>query len=262
MRTLIKTLAAAALVAGFGSSVASAEIKLGLDSAPYPPFADVDASGNRTGFEIELGNALCEAMGETCVWTPVAWDGIIPALNSNKIDAIFASMSITEERKKTIDFSDKYYNTPAAIVAPKESEIDGSPESVEGKIIGVQVSTTHANYADEYYSDTAAEIKTYQAFDEHNNDLVAGRVDAVVGDSLAFKDFLDSDAGQCCEIKAELNDETIFGPGVGVGLRKGDTELKEKFNAAIKQVREDGTYEKIAKKYFDFDIYGEGGGDS
>jgi polar amino acid transport system substrate-binding protein len=254
MKAIFKTVLAVALVAGAGQ--ASAEIKLGLDSAPYPPFADQDASGNRTGFEIELGNAICEAMGEECVWTPIAWDGIIPALTSKKIDAIFASMSITPERMETIDFSDKYYNTPAALVAPKDLDIDGSPESVSGKIVGVQVSTTHANYADKYYADKAAEVKTYQAFDEHNADLVAGRIDAVVGDSLAFSDFLSSEAGACCEIKGTLNDEEVFGKGVGVGLRKGDDELKAKFNAAINEVRENGTYEEIAKKYFDFDIYG------
>lgn len=256
MRKLISTLAAAAMMAGIGFSTASAEIKLGLDSAPYPPFADQKADGTRTGFEIELGNAICEAMGETCVWTPIAWDGIIPALQSKKIDAIFASMSITDKRKQVIDFSDKYYNTPAAIVAPKDSEIDGTPESVAGKIVGVQVSTTHADYAKKHFSDTAGEVKTYQAFDEHNADLAAGRVDAVVADSLAFSDFLNSDAGSNFEIKGYLNDEAVFGLGVGVGLRKEDDDLEAKFNAAIKQVREDGTYDRIAKKYFDFDIYG------
>ena len=173
----IKTFVAAAVfTAGLGITAASAELKLGLDSAPYPPFANEDASGNRTGFEIELGEAICKVMNETCVWTPIAWDGIIPALNSKKIDAIFASMSITPKRMKVIDFSDKYYNTPAALVAEKSASFDGSPESVSGKIIAVQVSTTHADYAKKYFAATASEVKTYQAFDEHNNDLVAGRV--------------------------------------------------------------------------------------
>lgn len=252
----LMTMLGAATIALTVSMSAQAEIRLGLDVAPYPPFAEKDEAGKQTGFEIELGEAICAAMGETCVWTPIAWDGIIPALTAKKIDAIFASMSITEERMKTIAFSDKYYNTPAAIVAAKDSDVTGDPASVAGKIIGVQVSTTHANYAEKYFDGKADSIKTYSAFDEHNNDLVAGRVDAVVGDSLAFKDFLSTDAGAPYEIKAELSDDAIFGPGVGVGLRKEDTELKEKFNAAIKQVRSDGTYEKIAKKYFDFDIFG------
>ncbi len=257
MKTLIKLVTGAAVALGVSMSAASAEIKLGLDSAPYPPFADQDASGNRSGFEIELGNAICEAMGETCVWTPIAWDGIIPALQAKKIDAIFASMSITPKRMKVIDFSNKYYNTPAAIVAAKDSAIDGSPDSVDGKIVGVQVSTTHADYAKKHFGDKAAEVKTYQAFDEHNADLIAGRVDAVVGDSLAFSDFLSKDNAKGFEIKGYLNDEAVFGKGVGVGMRKGDTELMKKFNDAIAKVRADGTYDKIAKKYFDFDIYGE-----
>lgn len=258
MKTLLKTLMAATFVAGLGMGTASAEIKLGLDTAPYPPFADQDAAGVRSGFEIELGEAICAAMGETCVWTPIAWDGIIPALTSGKVDAIFASMSITAERMETIDFSDKYYNTPAALVAAKSMEIDGSPESVKGKIVGAQVSTIHANYAEKYFKDMAADIKvTYQAFDEHNADLVAGRLDAVIGDSLAFSDFLGTDEGAGFEIKTLLKDEEIFGKGVGVGMRKGEDDLKAKFNAAIAKVRADGTYDAIAKKYFDFDIFGE-----
>ena len=256
MKTLKSLLAASVFAAGLGVTAASAEIKLGLDSAPYPPFADVDASGERKGFEIELGNAICKAMNETCVWTPIAWDGIIPALNSKKIDAIFASMSITEKRMKVIDFSDKYYNTPAAMVAAKDATMDGSADSVKGKVVGVQVSTTHADYAKKHLADSAAEVKIYQGFDEHNNDLVAGRVDAVVGDSLAFQAFLDTDAGKKFEIKGYLQDEAVFGKGVGVGVRKGDP-LKEKFNAAIAQVLSDGTYDAIAKKYFSFDIYGK-----
>jgi polar amino acid transport system substrate-binding protein len=257
MKSLKAIVAAAVFTAGLGITAASAELKIGLDSAPYPPFADVDAAGKRKGFEIELGEAICKAMNETCVWTPIAWDGIIPALNSKKIDAIFASMSITSKRMKVIDFSDKYYNTPAALVGAKSATMDGSPKSIAGKIVAVQVSTTHADYAKKYFSDSASEVKTYQAFDEHNNDLVAGRVDAVVGDSLAFADFLSGDAGKAYEIKAYLKDEAVFGKGVGVGLRKSDGELREKFNAAIAKVLSDGTYDGIAKKYFDFDIYGK-----
>jgi polar amino acid transport system substrate-binding protein len=200
-------------------------------------------------------NALCTAMEEDCEIVPIAWDGIIPALLSEKIDVITASMSITEERMKTIDFSDKYYNTPAVLVGPKSMEMSGDPASLDGRYVGVQVSTTHANYVDAHFADTA-EVKTYNTFDEHNQDLVAGRIDAVVGDSLAFQDFLNSDAGQDYEVKAELNDVAIFGPGVGGGIRKGDTELREKMNAAIQQIREDGTYDAISDKYFNFDIYG------
>ena len=186
----------------------------------------------------------------------VAWDGIIPALLAKKFDVIISSMSITEERQKTIDFSNKYYDTPAVIVAPKESDVSNDPASVNGKIVGVQVSTTHANYAEKHLEGTASSIKTYQTFDEHNQDLVAGRIDAVVGDSLAMQPFLDSDAGKCCEVKGTLVDIAVFGPGVGGGMRKGESDLMDKFNAAIAKIRADGTYDEISKKYFNFNIYG------
>lgn len=256
MQHIIKSIALATVL-GLGTANVMADLRFGMDSAPYPPFSETSPDGAITGWEVEIGAALCAAMGETCEVVPVAWDGIIPALLAKKIDAIVGSMSITEERMKTISFSDKYYNTPAAIVAAKTSDLDGTPESVKGKIVGVQVSTTHQNYAQEHYESMADGVKTYQDFNEHNQDLVAGRVDAVVGDSLAFADFLASDAGQAFEIKASLNDEKIFGPGVGAGIRKEDSELVAKFNAAIKQIREDGTYAEISKKYFDFDIYGD-----
>ena len=255
MKSPITTLAAAAFAASLPLG-AAAELRLGLDSAPYPPFYEAGPSGEFDGWEIEIGEALCAAMGEECEWVGVAWDGLIPALGANKIDAIVGSMSITEERMKTIDFSDKYYNTPAAIVAAKSSDISGDPASLEGKIVGVQVATTHQNYVQQNYEGVAGQVKTYQNFDEHNQDLVSGRVDAVVGDSLAFDAFLQSPEGQDFEIRDTLIDPAVFGQGVGAGVRKGDDELRERFNAAIAQIREDGTYDEISKKYFDFDIYG------
>ena len=256
MKTFFKFFAAAFVAVAMSTNIASADVKFGVAAEPYPPFAEKGADGVWKGWEIEIGNAICAAMNEKCEWVEVSWDGIIPALLAKKFDIIISSMSITEERMKTIDFTDRYYNTPAVIVAPKSSSIDGTPDSVKGKIVGVQVSTTHANYAEKHLQSTVASIKTYQTFDEHNQDLVAGRVDAVVGDSLAMQPFLDSSAGQCCEIKGELNDVAVFGPGVGGGMRKDDTDLRAKFNAGIKKIREDGTYDAISKEFFDFDIYG------
>lgn len=256
MKTIFKLFAAAVVAFAMSASVASADIKFGVAAEPYPPFAEKGSDGKWKGWEIEIANAICAAMNEKCEWVEVAWDGIIPALLAKKFDVIISSMSITEERMKTIDFSDKYYNTPAVIVAPKTSSISADPASVKAKIVGVQVSTTHANYAEKHLQNKAESIKTYQTFDEHNQDLVAGRIDAVVGDSLAMQPFLDSDAGKCCEVKGDLQDVAVFGPGVGGGMRKGEPELMAKFNAAIKKIRADGTFDAISKKYFAFDIYG------
>jgi len=233
------------------------EVKVGVAAEPYPPFTSPDASGKWVGWEVEFMEAICAEAKLDCVITPVAWDGIIPALTSEKIDMIIGSMSITEERLKTIDFSDKYYNTPTGIIGAKGDDFEATPEGLAGKIIGVQVSTIHADYADKYFGESAAEIKQYQTQDEANQDLAAGRLDAVQADAIALDAFLKSDAGDCCELKGNVADDpAILGAGVGVGLRKGDTELKEKVNAAIKAIRDNGTYDSFSKKYFDFDIYG------
>lgn len=259
MKYMLKTAAAAILVLAVGMTVANAQqVKVGIAAEPYPPFTSPDASGKWQGWEVDIINALCAHAKLDCVITPVAWDGIIPALTSKKIDMIASSMSITAEREKTIDFSDKYYNTPTVILGTKSEKFDPTPEGLKGKIIGVQVSTVHQAYAKKYFADTAAEIKEYQTQDEANQDLAAGRIDATQADALALETFAQTEAGKaCCEIKGKVADDLeILGPGVGAGFRKGDNELKDKINAAIKAIRADGKYDEISKKYFTFDVYG------
>jgi polar amino acid transport system substrate-binding protein len=253
----IRTLAAALML--MAAPVAAQEVKVGIAAEPYPPFASPDASGNWVGWEVEIINAVCAAAEMNCVITPVAWDGIIPSLTSGQIDAIMASMSITEERMKTIDFSDKYYNTPTVIAAAKGSGITPTAEGLAGKIIGVQVATIHEAYVNKHFAGTAAEIKVYQTQDEANQDLAAGRIDATQADSIALDDFIASETGAaCCEIVGAVADDTeVLGLGVGVGLRKGEDELKAKFNAGIAKIREDGTYDRITAEYFASSIYGE-----
>lgn len=253
-KLLIATIASATLSAG----IASAEqVKIGVAAEPYPPFASVDAAGTWIGWEVELIDAVCAAAKLDCVITPVAWDGIIPSLTGQQIDAIMASMSITEERQKTIDFSNPYYNTPAMIVADKSMNIDATPESLAGKIIGIQASTIHQAYANAYFGD-AAEIRVYQTQDEANQDLIAGRIDATQADSIAMADFVGTDAGGCCEIKGPVaHDESILGRGIGAGVRKGDDALRDSLNAGIAAVLADGTHSAITARYFTTSIYSE-----
>ena len=252
-----KTMLALGALALMGTAAMAEPLKIGIAAEPYPPFASPDAAGNWVGWEVDFINAVCKAGEMDCVITPVAWEGIIPSLTGGQIDAIMASMSITAERMKTIDFSDKYYNTPTVIVASKGSGLTPDAAGMAGKIIGVQVSTIHEAYAQAHFPD-AAEIKTYQTTDEGFQDLAAGRVDASQADSIAIDAFMASDAGKaCCEvIGAVADDPAILGAGVGVGLRKGEDDLKAKFNAAIAKVLADGTYDAISKPYFASSIYG------
>ncbi|GAB4258923.1 MAG: transporter substrate-binding domain-containing protein [Pararhodobacter sp.] len=255
MKKLVLSTAAAALLAG----AASADVvRVGVAAEPYPPFSAPDAAGNWVGWEIEIMDAVCAAAELECELTPTAWDGIIPALVSGRIDAIMSSMSITEDRLQTIDFSDKYYNTPAIIVGQTSIDMDATPEGLAGMVLGVQVSTIHQAYAQHYF-EGQTELRTYQTQDEANQDLAAGRIDAVLADSLALADFLATEAGMaCCEIKGTVaNDESILGRGVGVGVRKGDDELREAFNRGIAAIIADGTYDEISARYFTSSIYGE-----
>ena len=252
----MKLLALAAVAAmGLGAAAMAAPVKVGVAAEPYPPFSSPDAAGKWSGWEIDIIDAICKDAKLDCVITPVAWDGIIPSLTSGQIDVIMSSMSITADRSKTIDFSDKYYNTPTSIVGPKDIKEDATPEGLAGKTIGVQVSTIHQDYAQKYF--TKSTIKTYQTQDEVNQDLVAGRIDATQADSLTLDAFLTSDAGKCCELKGNVKDDpAILGAGVGAGIRKGDTALKDAINKAIKDIRANGTYDAITAKYFKSSIYG------
>lgn len=260
MKCLLASLCVGVTLAVAGVGAASAEqVKLGIAAEPYPPFTEPDATGKWHGWEIDFADAVCKEAKLDCVITPVAWDGIIPALTTGKIDMIVGSMSMTPERLKTIDFSDKYYNTPTIVIGTKDLKFDATPEGLKDKTIGVQVSTIHQAYAVKHFAPAGATIKEYQTQDEANNDLTAGRIDAVQADSLALRTFLATDNGKaCCEEKGTVaKDVEVLGPGVGIGLRKGDTELKDKLNAAIKAIRANGTYDTFTKKYFDFDIYGQ-----
>ena len=257
MKTILKLAAAAALLAASAGFASAQSVKIGFSPEAYPPFWSADASGKWGGWEVEIIDAICAEAKLTCELTPIPWDGLIPALTTKKIDAIMNSMSITDERKKTIDFSDKYYNTPTAVIGPKGEAFSADPAGLKGKIIGVQVSTTHSAYVKKHFTE-AAEIKEYQTQDEANQDLAAGRIDATQADAIALDAFLKSEQGMaCCDLKGNVaEDLEILGPGVGAGVRQDDAALKEKFNAGIKGIRDNGKYDEITKKYFDFDVYG------
>tara|TARA_R110002124_G_scaffold168068_4_gene335550 strand:+ start:11326 stop:12096 length:771 start_codon:yes stop_codon:yes gene_type:complete len=246
--------AALALMAG---AVQAQTVRVGVAAEPYPPFSTPDAAGNWVGWEIEIIDAVCAAADLECELTPTAWDGIIPALVSGRIDTIMSSMSITEDRLQTIDFSDPYYNTPTVIVGQRDMQMDATPEGLAGMVIGVQVSTIHQAYAQTYF-EAGSELRTYQTQDEANQDLASGRIDATQADALALADFLATEAGAaCCEVKGTVaNDVSILGRGVGAGVRKGDDELRAALNRGIATIVANGTYDEITARYFETSIYG------
>jgi len=232
------------------------KLRIAVEGA-YPPFSEVTPSGQLKGFDIDIANALCAQMKTECTLVQQDFDGMIPALQARKFDAIVASMSITPERQKVVAFTERYYQTPARLVAKNGSKLELTPEGLKGRKIGVQRSTIHDRFATATFK--GAEIVRYTKQDEVFLDLAAGRIDATLQDSVAADvGFLKTPQGKGYGyIGPFYDDEKFFGVGAGIALRKGDTELQSKLNAAIKGIRADGTYKKIQDKYFDFDVYGE-----
>ncbi|SON56449.1 ABC transporter arginine-binding protein 1 precursor [Hartmannibacter diazotrophicus] len=257
--SFFKRIALAAAVVVMAAGAAEAKdwtvVRMGTEGA-YPPFNYIDSNGELKGFDIDIGKALCEAMKVKCEWVTQDWDGIIPALQAGKFDTIIASMSITDERMKQIDFSNKYYNSPPAIVTPKDTKMTGATaDDMKGAVIGAQTSTTHSQMIEKHFP--GAELKLYPTAEELQLDLENGRLDGAIDDVIVIKDWLKTDAGACCKVLSTLTpDPEIYGPGAGIGVRKEDADLKEMLNKAIDQIRADGTYKKINDAYFDFDVYG------
>ena len=233
------------------------QVRLASDFT-YPPFNYKDQSGNPTGFDIESADALCAEAKLDCTWVAQNWDSLIPSLLARKSDVIMASMRITEERKKRVLFTNKYYQTPARFVTATDAKVDISAQGMKDKVIGVQGGTIHDRYVTDKFGDVA-EIKRYTGQDEVYIDMVNGRLDLTFGnsDQLALA-FLAKDIGQGFKFVGQpVTDKAYIGEGTALALRQNDKALAEKFNKAIVAIRANGTYDKIAKKYFSFDIYGE-----
>jgi ABC-type amino acid transport substrate-binding protein len=165
------------------------------------------------------------------------------------------SMSATEERKKVVDFSDKYYETTVSFYAPKGDAFDYSEAGLKGKVIAVQTATSQASWLEQTWG-KVVEMKMYDTQDNADADLASGRVDYGLADTVyTAEGFLKSEAGKAFELKGEPVSDPLIGGNVGAALRKGDPLLGE-INAAIKALRDNGAYKTINDKYFAFDVYG------
>ncbi|MDX1817057.1 MAG: transporter substrate-binding domain-containing protein [Marinobacter sp.] len=237
-----------ALVAGSVQAKDWKEIRLAFD-VPYEPFEYKDENGNLTGFEVELAKAMCKEMKADCEFVIQSWDGMIPGLLARKFDAIFSSMSITPERAERVNFSEPYYNTPGGWFARKDFNADvTSKEDMKGKVIGVQRGTTMDTYATNEFGGIAT-IKRYTTADDMVLDLEGQRLDVVFVDyPVGEQTILTKDAFK------EVGKPVKLGQGVGVAMRKRDKDLAAKVNAALKKLKNDGTYDAIMKKYFSYDI--------
>lgn len=262
------------LLAGMARAEEVRTIRIATEGA-FPPWNSVDASGQPVGYDVDVGLALCARANLKCEFVTQAWDGIIPALTVGKYDAIMAGMSITEKRKRVISFSQPYALTSNYFVVSKSldlpsvestSKLDLTTETdaskrvladlkanLKGRSIGVQGSTNAEAFVRDYFGDTV-ELRTYDKQDNLNLDLVAGRIDGGLADFSVWKAFLESNDGRSAHLYGPRISGGLFGPGVGIGLRKEDAALADKFNGAIQAIAGDGTLKAISLKWFGADL--------
>jgi polar amino acid transport system substrate-binding protein len=244
--TMLRTILISGIALAALSHTVSAEVRFGVAAEPYPPFTAKSAEGKWEGWEVDLIDAICIEMKETCKIEEVAWDGIIPALNAKKFDAIAASMVINNKRKEIISFSDMYYGGAFTLVGSKSSMAG----EMSGKTIAVQAASVNADYAEKHFTPNGADVKAYPTQDDAQADLAAGRVDFVLGNAIVLDMFLASDAGKaCCLNMGAVPPDTELGGEVGFGVRKDDEELRQKLNAAIKSLAASGKIDEIAVKW-------------
>ena len=249
--------APAAAPAAATAPAALPELKVAIDPT-YEPFTFKTSDGKPTGFDVDIAESLCAEIKRQCVYVEQVWDSMIPGLQAKKYDVIISSMSITEERQKVVDFTDKYYNTPSRIVVKADTPFTDLA-SLKDKKIGVLKGSTQEKYAMGELKTVGVSVVPYEAQDQVYLDIKSGRLDGTVADSVEVTGgFLSKPEGAGYGfVGPVLNDVKYYGIGVGVAMRQGETQLKEELNAAIKAIRANGTYETVSKKYFDFDVYGD-----
>ena len=259
------------------TTIANAKsIRIGTEGA-YPPWNNLNSAGDLEGAEIDFGNEACNRMGVECEWVTQDWDGIIPALLNGKYDIIIAGMSITEERKQKVNFTNGYMTDGARFAVLKDSGLadlsvagmskvnlnnaGGKQQAaigqlnaaMSGKTVCVQSSTIHQNFIEKHMAG-AVTMKLYQTVDDHNLDLATGRCDAILADVGSIIDFMDSNQGSEIAFTGPTFFGGVFGEGVGGAVRKEDTDILEMWNKAIEELSSDGTTATITKKWFGRDI--------
>lgn len=231
-------------------SAYSAPLKIGVD-ANYPPFEFKTADGVHQGFDIELGNAICNELGRPCIWVDSSFDSIITALKAKKFDIILSALSITDKRKKIINFSDSIYNTPGYLVTKNKQIHSQQLSDLQHHRIGVIQGSVFETYANEKWRPHSVEIIAYSDSVQAYADLDAGRLDGVFDDGVVMKqELFDTDKGDHVSIVGErIYDRDIFGPGTGIGLRKDDKVLQTQINQALSKLKSNGTFDRLYQKY-------------
>lgn len=234
-------------IALFASAHANEKVLRVSTDGAYPPFSEIGANGEMIGFDIDLANAICAQIKRTCEFKQIDWDGLIPALINEQVDALVAYMDATEERRRVIEFSDPYIQHASVFVRKKGNPVEMTQEGLKGKTIGVLTASIQDNYATDKFAKFAT-IDRYNSQDDAILDAQKGVVDVLFAERNVLQEgFLNRDSGKDFEIFGE---EVAVGNGVAIGLRKEDTQLRNEINQALKTLRENGQMQKMYEKYF------------
>lgn len=241
----MKKVLLAALFASLSCSAMAAQTIRFATEASYPPFESMDANNKIVGFDVDLANALCKEMNATCTFSNQSFDSLIPSLKFKRTDAVMAGMDITPERQKQVLFSTPYYDNSALFIGLQGKY--ASIEQLKGKKVGVQNGTTHQKFI----NDKHPEITTvpYDSYQNAKLDLQNGRIDAVFGDTAVVTEWLKANP-KLVAVGDKVTDKAYFGTGLGIAVRKGNTELQQQFNSALDKVKQNGTYDAIYNKWF------------
>ncbi|SDD18390.1 ABC transporter substrate-binding protein [Paraburkholderia lycopersici] len=259
MKRLNALLALACVCGALGPVCAFADanlLRFGVE-AQYPPFETKAPDGTLQGFDIDIGNAVCARAHLTCKWVETSFDGLIPALQGRKFDAINSAMNATEKRREAIDFTTVIYRVPSRLIARSDSGLVATATSLKGKRVGVLQSSIQETYAKAHWEPAGVVVVPYQDQNQIYADLGAGRLDAtLVLAPAGQKGFLSHPEGNGFAFVGEaVRDDRILGGGVAFGIRKGDNALRERLNTAIAKLEADGTVTSLAHKYFgDIDV--------
>nr|WP_310616229.1 arginine ABC transporter substrate-binding protein [Pantoea cypripedii] len=235
----------AAALATLAMNASAAEKIRFASSATYPPFESLDRENQIVGFDIDLAKALCQQLKAECTFTNNAFDSLIPSLKFRRYDAIISGMDITDDRSKQVDFTQAYYANSAVVIARKGQFSDFS--QLKGKRIGMENGTTHQKYLLDQHPEVVA-----VAYDSYQNailDLKNGRLDGVFGDTAVVNQWLKTNA-DLAPVGAHVTDARYFGTGLGIAVRKGNTELRDQLNSALVAIKANGTYQQINQKWF------------
>lgn len=241
---MIKQLMCAVLCLFWGISALAEPLRVGVDPN-LKPFVYQEASGELAGFDVDVAKEICSRLNRDCVFVNTDWDGLIPSLNTQKVDVLITAMSITEDREKVVDFSRPYYKSPSQLLVKHAIE--------QPKTIGVLRGSVDETFAKHQFK--SAKVLSYTNQMEALMDLQFGRLDAVFGPRIELEHGLtDEQAANFYFTGPVYDDLKFFGPGIGMAVRENDPLLDE-INEAIIFMRADGTWQKFADRYFEVDIW-------